>query len=86
MHRESHASAAIEHSLRKCDIVAVEQPRGIGRVKAIEIVIDGKVCVEAMRDIFRRGLVFECDLIENMFARDGIEGDRIRGQSDDSPG
>ena len=73
MHRESHAGAAVEHSLRECDIVAIEQPRGIGGVKAIEIVIDGKVCVEAMRDIFRRGLIFERDLIENVFARDGIE-------------
>ena len=26
-----------------------------------------------MRDIFRRGLIFECDLIENVFACDGIE-------------
>ena len=86
MHRKAHARTAIEHRLRECDIVAVEQPRGIGRVKAIEIVIDGKVCVEAMRDIFRRSLIFERDLIENVFACDGIEQDRVLGQRGDSPG
>lgn len=73
MHREAHARAAVEHGLGERDIVAVEQPRGVGRVEVVEAVVEGQIRVQAARDVFGRGLVLEGDSVEDVFARDRIE-------------
>ena len=84
IHAQAQDFAAVEHGLGQCHVVAQQQLVGRGRGKGGKLVIFRQVGVQPCEHIFAADLVFESDLLQQIFAFDwideaGLADDRMVG-------
>ena len=65
--------AAVEHGLSQCHVVAQQQLVGRGRGKGSKLVVFGQVGVQPCKHVFAADLVFEGDLLQQIFALDWVD-------------
>ena len=71
--RQLHPNAAVQQGLRQGDIIALEQPHGLGRIKAGQDMVFGQIGVERPRNLFRLGRILARNLGDQLVFGHGMD-------------
>ena len=71
--RQLHPNAAVQQGLRQGDIIALEQPRRLGRIKARQDMVFGQVGVERPGNLFRIGFILARNLGDQLVFGHGMD-------------